>query len=142
MEKIAVQDIEVQVEASNWQEAITKAGQLLADDHKIDIGYIDSMIQAVNQLGPYIVLMPEFALAHAAPSSHVKETSISLITLKKPVYFGSKNDPVSIVMCIACVDKTSHMELLQEVAKKLMTDGILNKMKQCRTSEELYALFN
>jgi len=142
MEKIALKYIKVQVEVTNWREAITEAGKLLVNNKKIDSVYIDSMIQAVDSLGPYIVLMPGFALAHAAPSPHVKETSISLITLKNSVNFGSQNDPVSIVMCIACIDKTSHIELLQEVAKKLMTDGILNKMKQCKKSEELYALIN
>ena len=142
MEKIALKNIRVQVDAADWEDAIGAAGCLLVSDGRIDAGYIRAMTDAVRTLGPYMVLMPGFALAHAAPSELVKETGISLVTLHQPVNFGSKNDPVSVVMCLACTDRTSHMAMLQEIAKKLMADGIVEKMRACRTREELYQLIN
>ncbi|MEG1461890.1 MAG: PTS sugar transporter subunit IIA, partial [Anaerorhabdus sp.] len=70
------------------------------------------------------------------------ESSISLITLKNPVTFGSPNDPVSVILCLACVDKTSHMNSLQVIAEKLMVEGMIQKLANCNSSEELYSLIN
>ena len=60
------------------------------------------MINAVEELGPYIVIIPHIAIAHARPSDNVLKNGISLITLKEPVEFGNKdNDPVYYIffMC-------------------------------------------
>ena len=44
-------------------------------------------------------------------------------------------------MCLACTDKTSHIEMLQSVATTLMDEGIVAKMVACKSEEELYSLF-
>jgi len=75
MEKIALKDIRVGVTAGDWRQAIRQAGQLLVDDGRITAAYVDAMIRSVETLGPYMVLMPGFALAHAAPSAAVKSTA-------------------------------------------------------------------
>lgn len=141
-ELISRENIAVSASAKDWEEAIRQAGGLLAKSGKISPRYIDSMVASVKELGPYIVLLPGFALAHAAPSADVRATSMSLMTLKTPVNFGSANDPVSVVMCLACVDKTSHMQKLQLIAEKLMTPGAVGQMKGCRSVEELYRYIN
>lgn len=141
-EVINIKNIRNHIEANTWQEAIQEAGNLLIEDNKITQDYVESMIHSVYEMGPYMVLMPGFALVHAAPSEAVKESSISLITLKKPVTFGSPNDPVSVILCLACVDKTSHMNSLQVVAEKLMVEGMIQELANCNSSEELYSLIN
>lgn len=124
--------VKVQVPAKTWEEAIRVAGQVLVDVGSITDQYITHMIQAVHELGPYIVLMPKLALAHAAPSDAVKKTDISLITLKEPVDFGSVNGKVSVVLCLACVDRTSHMEKLTQIAEVLMQDGVVDALEAAK----------
>lgn len=121
--------VKVHVPAANWEKAIQAAGQVLVDTGSINEQYIVNMIQAVKELGPYIVLMPKLALAHAAPCDAVKKTDISLITLAKPVDFGSVNGNVSVVLCLACVDRTSHMEKLSEIAQVLMQDDMVDRLE-------------
>ena len=99
------------------------------------------MISSVETLGPYIVIMPQFALAHAAPCEYVKKSDISIATFKNDIEFHCDNDPVRIVMCLACTDKTSHIEMLQSVATILMDEEIVAKMVACTSKEELYSLF-
>ena len=141
-ELIRLENIKTNVEARDWKDAIRKAGLLLEQCGSISNEYIENMIKSVETLGPYIVLMPGFALGHAEPSPAVNKTDLSLITLTSPVEFGSINDPVSVVMCLACVDKQSHMEGIQKVAIKLMEDNAIENILNCKTNEELYEYIN
>ena len=100
------------------------------------------MIESVNTLGPYMVIAKGFALAHAAPCEAVLHNAVSLINLKNGVDFGSRNDPVNVVLCLACTDKKSHMEKLQKVAMKLMEQGMIEALGKCQSSEELYKTIN
>lgn len=139
---IKLENIQTNVYASNWKDAIRKAGDLLLKNGSIKEEYIDNMIASVEKLGPYIVLMPGFALGHSEPCPEVIKTDLSLITLTEPVNFGSINDPVKIVMCLACTDKESHMSKIQAIAMKLMVDNAVEDMINCKTSEELFAFIN
>lgn len=141
-EIIKKENIKTNVDASDWKDAIRKAGQLLLDARSIKQEYIENMIKSVEKLGPYIVLMPGFALGHSEPCPEVIKTDLSLITLTNPVDFGSVNDPVKVVMCLACVDKESHMSTIQTIAMKLMADNAIEDMMNCKTVDELYDFIN
>ncbi len=141
-ELISFENIKVKAGAKDWKEAIDIAGNLLLNSGKIKRKYIDNMIEAVIDLGPYIVLTPGFALAHAAPSSDVLENGVSLITLEQPVNFGSINDPVNVVLCLASVDSNSHINVLKSVAEKLMIEGMINRLASLGNEKEAYLLIN
>ena len=53
---IKKENINVNIDAEHWEDAIRKAGQLLIDSKRIEEDYINSMIDSVKELGPYIVL--------------------------------------------------------------------------------------
>lgn len=53
-ELVTLERIGSQLQADTWQDAITKAGELLVKNGDIEYGYIDNMIDSVNELGPYI----------------------------------------------------------------------------------------
>ncbi len=138
---IPKEHIQLGVFASDWHEAIRAAGGLLVKSGCIEQGYIDSMIDAVNELGPYMVLLPGFALAHAAPSPDVHRDAMSLITLASPVEFGSEeNDPVRVVLCLSCVDRESHIASLRRVAMALMEDGMVDRLAGAKDAGEIQSL--
>ena len=141
-ELVTLERIGSRKKAKNWKEAIRQAGKLLLDNGDIEEQYIDNMIDSVHELGPYIVLTKGFALAHSAPSDVVKRTGISLINLEKSVDFGSNNDPVNVVMCMACVDKKTHINHLQKIAARLMEQGMIEKLSNCNSDYELYMAIN
>lgn len=143
MEDLIKKDnIDINVSAIDWKDAVRKAGNILVDSGDIKEEYIDNMIKAVQDLGPYMVLTKGFALAHAAPCEAINNTAISLISLREPVNFGSNNDPVKIVMCLACKDNSSHMEYIQKVATILMQEGTMDKLMNSTTIDELYLVIN
>lgn len=138
---IETRHIQIQAEASDWREAIRAAGGLLVESRCIEEGYIESMIRAVEELGPYMVILPGFALAHAAPSADVHQDAMSLVTLRTPVCFGSaENDPVRVVLCLSCVDRESHIASLQRVATVLMEDDMVDKLAAAGSVEEIQTL--
>lgn len=139
---IAKENLRAAVIAADWREAIRQAGGVLEAAGSITAEYTESMIRAVEELGPYIVIMPGFAIAHAAPCAAVLKEDLALVTLAEPVVFGSPNDPVSTILCVACVDRDSHMRALQTVAEALCADGVMENLAKAKTVEELHAILH
>ena len=109
--------IRVHVAVDDWEEAVRTAGSLLLEAGTCEPRYIDAMINAVHEMGPYMVLAPGLALAHARPEDGVTDVGMSLITLDPPVDFGAEGkDPISLVIAFGAVDKEKHMDMLQALA--------------------------
>ena len=93
--------------------------------------------EAVEKLGPYIVIAPGLALGHARPNESVHAPCIAIATLDEPVEFGSKdNDPVDIVVVLAAVDDNAHIALLQKMVLFLNEEGAFEKLRAARTRQE------
>lgn len=132
--------VAVQVVAKSWQEAVRAGGELLLKADVCEPRYLDAMVDAVEQMGPYMVLAPGIALAHARPEDGVKQVGLAIINLKDPVEFGSEaNDPVSLVIAFGGVDKKSHIELLQSLAALLLDEEKQKLLKTAVTVEQLLA---
>lgn len=137
---IAKENMRVAVKAADWREAIRQAGGVLEQAGSITSEYTENMIKAVEDMGPYIVIMPGFAIAHAAPCEAVKKEDLAMITLAEPVSFGSPNDPVNLMLCVACIDRESHVRALQAVAEVLCEDGVMDRLAAAASVEELEAI--
>ena len=144
MEDILIEKskLRVHVPAGTWEEAIAQAGAVLEEAGSITHDYVDAMIAAVKEFGPYIVVMPGFAIAHAAPSPAVKKEDIALVTLKEPLSFGSPNDPVLVVLCLSCIDHNSHLDALQKVARALDSEEIFPKMHSADNVDDLFDILH
>ena len=127
--------------ASDWREAIRLAGGALVATGVTDDEYTDAMIQAVEDLGPYIVIAPGFALAHARPSSAVRRTGISWVALAEPVEFGAgSNDPVRLVVGLAALDHNSHVEIMSALAGVLDDEDTLDAAIAAETPDRVREL--
>lgn len=127
--------IKLNVECSNWEEAIRSAGQVLLENDVITNEYIEEAIKGVKELGPYIVITKGVAMPHATSHAGVKETGIALITLKNPVEFGNvDNDPVYYVFMLATTDMESHIEALSKLSDLLSKQEFFEVMKNASDS--------
>ena len=136
-------NIQVKVEVQNWEEAIRKAGALLLNNNSITEAYIDEMVAAIHNLGPYIVIAPHIALAHARPGESVLKNDISLITLKEPVHFGSEhNDPVHIVFSFCAKESDSHIKQLTDLAGLLDNADLIKQISESGNKQEVYEMLN
>lgn len=134
---LEISKIRIREMAADWEEAIRKAGLVLLEAGSITPEYIDKMIQSVKDLGPYIVIMPGLALAHSEPCEAVIKSDVALITLDSSVNFGSVNDPVRVVLCLGCTDRTSHLDKLSDLAKVLMFETIVPRIADANSAEEV-----
>ena len=131
--------IRVGVPARNWQDAIFAAGELLVDAGHANSEYVEAMVRVVEELGPYIVLIDGFALAHATPGDGVIENSISLVVLENAVDFGS-GKMVTCVFALAAKDHSSHIEALGRLAEILSDEQSRNSLLNARHSVHIESL--
>ncbi|TDN47440.1 PTS sugar transporter subunit IIA [Scandinavium goeteborgense] len=142
-EIISRKNINLQVDAADWREAMCAAGKLLVAGGYTTQAYTDEMITAVETLGPYIVVAPGIALAHSRPALSVLKTGISLATLAKPVNFGSEeNDPVSIVFGLCATDSNSHIEIISQLVNFLDEENSAPFLQHCQSVEDVYQAIN
>ena len=133
-------NIKTGVKAADWREAIKAAGSILVEVGSCTEAYIDQMITAVEELGPYIVITPHVALAHARPSADIKKADMSLVVLDEAVEFGSQaNDPVKLVFAFCATDNESHLEKLGYLAQRLNPETI-EQLSNVKGVDEVLAI--
>jgi ascorbate PTS system EIIA or EIIAB component len=122
-------------------EAITKAGELLVQSECVTQDYVGSMLEALEQFGPYFVIAPQIALAHGKPSDAVLKTGLSLLLVREPVEFKhSQNDPVSLVFGLAATDHKKHLTLMAELAELLGDSSKVNSLLNAADIDQIRAL--
>lgn len=139
---IELRNIRTRVPAADWREAVRQSGELLAASNYITRDYINLTISSIEEMGPYVVLMPGLALAHARPDASVLKTGLSLITLEQPVNFGCENDPVSVVLTLACRDSESHLKMLGDLAVILADPEQFRLLAEADREEDIYNILN
>lgn len=121
-----------------WEEAVRKAGELLVVRGSVTSAYIEGMVQAVKELGPYIVIAPGIALAHTQPGESVLRDDLVLATLAEPVSFGhSVNDPVTLVFALCARDAHAHILALQSLAEALLDDTYVRMLNEAENIDAL-----
>ncbi len=80
--------IVIAAEAVDWRAAVTLAGEALARSGAARPAYSAEMIRMIEEHGPYDVIAPGLALAHARPGPEVLADGLSIVTFATPVHFG------------------------------------------------------
>lgn len=135
--------IRIQIECEDWEEAVREAGKILLENGSVESCYLDGMVKYIKEFGPYVVLLPGFALAHARPDDGAKKVGMSLITLKSPVEFGHEEyDPVYVVMGLCATASERHVEVLADICNILKEEKILEVIKSARDVEDIIKVFD
>lgn len=123
--------IATNVECSNWRQVVKECGKLLVDANDVDEPFVDSMIEVVEEFGPYMILAPEVAFFHGRPSEAVHRVCISLITLAEPVIFEEyKKEKIKCAFAFGAIDSESHIKVLKGVAELLQDKEFLNLIRE------------
>jgi len=129
--------------AENWEDAIRQSCKLLIKEGTISPEYADEIIAAVNEMGPYIVLMPGFALPHAMKNSeHAHGTAIAFMKLAEPVSFSKDNreKDASVFFTLAARDSEEHLKNMRKLWKMLTNEELCADLLKVSSAEELMAL--
>lgn len=124
--------------AETWEDVIRHGGQLMVDAGFTDTTYTEAMIDVVRDMGPYIVLAPGLAMPHARPEMGAKQVGAALVTLEKPIDFGSpENDPVSVAIFLCAPNKDEHIQLLTDIATLFEDEEFLDAAVNFESIEDV-----
>ena len=126
--------------AETWEDVIRHGGQLMVDAGFTEPTYTEAMIDVVRDMGPYIVLAPGLAMPHARPEMGAKQVGTALVTLEKPIDFGSpENDPVSVAVFLCAPNKEEHIQLLTDIATLFEDEEFLDAAVNFESIEDVQA---
>ena len=123
--------VQLNVVASNWEDAIRKSAQPLVDNKKVTEGYVDDIIKGVNELGPYIVITEHVALPHARPESGALEPAVGITVL---------NDPVKFLFPLAAKDSEGHLSALQSLVELLSDPDFFAQLEKAQSPKDVVDL--
>jgi len=131
--------IELDYHASDWEDAVRRAGKLLMEEDCIEQSYIESMVNTVKTVGAYIVIAKGIALPHSRSGDGAHKVGISVLRLAKPVVFGhEENDPVDLLFGLSSTDNKSHLGALKDMVNFLSDETNIEFLRKSSTIEEVY----
>jgi PTS system ascorbate-specific IIA component len=99
--------------------------------------YAHEMIRMIDEHGPYVVIAPGLALAHARPGPEVHADGLSVVTLQTPVTFGHPyNDPVRVVIGLAAGYAT-HLPVVAALANVFNDTDAVDRLTAAASAAEV-----
>ena len=124
-------NIQITSEVMDWKESIRFGARPLLNEGAITENYIDEMIHSVEEYGPYIVLAPHMALAHARPEDGAKKLGLSLTVFQEPVSFGESDDQqVSVMFCLSAIDSFSHLNIMKSLVNLIRATNKIEELSK------------
>lgn len=124
-ELLPPEKIRCQQSASDWETAVRLSGSILLETDDVTQDFIESIVETVQNAGPYSVISKGVALVHSEIGYGVNNLSMSMVTLKDPVPFHHPtNDPVKLILCLAPVDNSSHVSALEDFIDFLRSSDV------------------
>ena len=133
--------ITLHASASDWRDAVELAGACLARAGAAEPGYADEMIRMIDEHGPYVVIAPGLALAHARPGPDVLRDGLGVVTLATPVAFGHPhNYPVGVVLALAVHSPEHHLRMVAELANLFNDSDAVERLADADSADQVRAI--
>lgn len=113
-------------DVKDWKEAINILGNILQKNGSINNKYTQSMIDNIENLGPYIIIDDNIALPHSQSLGNIYKTDISLLILKEAV--DIKGRMAKIFFCFSTSDEKNHLEILNDIYKLILRPNFIKEM--------------
>lgn len=135
--------IVIGAEAADWRAAVTLAADALAASGAAKPEYAHEMIRMIEEHGPYVVIAPGLALAHARPGPEVLRDGLSIVTLAAPVNFGHPyNDPVRVILGLAIVNADEHLAAVAALANVFNDSHAIEELAAAKSASEVQRIMH
>lgn len=138
---IKEEHIQLKDKVANWEESIQIAAAPLLQEDYFNKDYVDSMIKSVHDMGPYIVIAPEIAIAHARPNENVNKVGLSLLKLDEHINFSNNSHFASLVFVLSAIDNEAHLEILKKLATILSDKETVQSLVLAKNKSEIINIF-
>jgi len=123
-----------------WEDAIKFTSQSLIKQGCINDGYVDKMIKLVNEYGPYIVISPRIAIAHAQMEDNVKELGLALTVFPKGLILGKNS--VQFLFVLATPNQIDHLHILQNIISLSESSNTMDDVLKSSSENEILDIIN
>ena len=130
---------------ADWEEAIRMGCAPLVAEGTVEEDYADQLIDSVRKHGPYIVLLPGFAMPHTMEGARgVHRTAISFMKLEEPVQFDpeDREKDASVFFTLAAENSDEHLQNMRKLFKMLTDEELVERLRGVASEEDLLALDN
>lgn len=142
-EMIKPELIRLNIEATNWEEAVRLAYEPLVQHHYITQNYVEETVRSVKIVGPYIVITKHVALPHTKPECGALSIALGIGVLKSPVKFGNQdNDPVKYIFSLSAIDNQTHLTAMAELLDLFNQKSFFEKLDIANNSREIMEYLN
>jgi len=138
---ITVSEIQLNIEAENWEEAIELAARPLLINGAIKQGYIDAMINSIYKLGSYIVVENGIAIPHAKSGGYVDKFGITITTFKEEITIGTYNN-IKAFITVATPDEKIEINIITEIMKLIESYEFIELLKGADNAENILEFIN
>jgi PTS system mannitol-specific IIA component len=139
-EILTLSQIRVPGTATNQDEAIREAGQLLVDAGAVTPAYIDAMYEREKSVSTF--MGNSLAIPHGTNEAKesIMASALSVVRYDDPINWGGKGD-ARFVVGIAGVNN-GHLAILSKIAIVFSDMDEVDKLIAAKSAEEVYELLN
>ena len=129
LEILDKENIYLNQEVKNWQEAIMFGGKILEGKNYISSSYVEDMLEMANKYSEYIVISEGVAIPHSKNRKNVFKTGMVLFTLKNPVTFPNGQE-IDTLFVFSIYKKQEHLNAISELIDLILKYDIRNYLKK------------
>jgi mannitol operon transcriptional antiterminator len=112
---LPINNVLIVEEEIDWQTAISLCGDMLVTNGYVNEHYVESMIEAFENYGSYMVIDEGVAIPHAKNEDNVLQTGIVLTICKHPVSFNDEHH-ISSFFAFCSADHHEHLDALVAIS--------------------------
>ncbi|WP_392564412.1 fused PTS fructose transporter subunit IIA/HPr protein [Orbus wheelerorum] len=139
MLQLTKDDIYLDQQADNKQEAIKKIASALTQQQFVEEGYVEGMLAREAQAATY--LGSGIAIPHGTTTTRhlVKKTGVQVFYFPDGVIWGDEGEKAYIAIGIAA-SSDEHLTILRQLTHVLGDDDVEERIKQIKTVDDVVAL--
>lgn len=139
-EILSLSQIKVPGTATNQDDAIREAGQILVDAGAVTPAYIDAMYEREKSVSTF--MGNSLAIPHGTNEAKdaILTSALSVVRYDPPINWGGKGD-ARFVVGIAGANN-GHLEILSKIAIIFSDEDEVDKLIAAKSAEEVYELLN
>lgn len=130
-EILPADNIRIGVNETSWKGAVEFGGNVLYENGYVGKGFVNSLIEAIENVGPYMVFWKGIALPHCNNFQDVRRVGVSFVKLRNPVAFGNPaNDPVDMLFVFATPNRVCHLNALRQLCEMLNDEKTARRLRE------------
>lgn len=125
-----------------WQDALRIAAKPLEKNGCVEPRYVEKIISITEECGPYYIIAPRLAIAHARPEDGANENALGLTLFRNPLAFPQSDfGDVELLFTFSTVENEGHVKMIQTMIRAFDQPDKVDRLLKAEGADELFACF-